>query len=224
MYLNCYTCKLHKSNTYQCLCQRPYFILNNLNYIWRVVMHLFINVIGQGEKKMDPIFRSKNHKNVRSSNVLKGFPDSCIAKQVYNELCPMNYCDFINWVKHAWQLVRTFGLHNYLGDATEFKAICKSQLMWSLQNNWLVERSDHNINPKLRTYSLFETTFGLEPYLTIVKDPRYRNAITRLHSNSHNLEMERGRQYRPKVPPQKRLCHVCRTLEDEKKFLITCEM
>ena len=178
MYSNCFRCKLHISNTCQCLCQRTYFILNNLNYIWRVVMHLFINVTGQGEKKMDHIFRSKKSKKVRSSRVLKGLPDSCIAKKVYNELCPMNFYDFINWVTHAWELEQTFGLHNYSGDGTEFRAIRKSQLMWFFQNNWLVERNDHNRNPKLRTYSLFKTTFGLEPCLTIVKDPRYRNAIT----------------------------------------------
>ena len=155
---------------------------------------------------------------------LKGLPESCIAKQVYNELCRMNCCGFINWVTHVQELARTYDLHNYIGEATEFKAICKSQLKGSSQNNWLAEINYHNRNPKLRTYSLFKMTFGLEPYLTIMKDPRYRNAITRLRSSSHNLEIEKGRHCRPKVPPQERFCHVCRTLEDEKHFLITCEL
>ena len=136
----------------------------------------------------------------------------------------MNCCGFINWVTHVRELAWTYDLHNYSGEATEFKAICKSQLKGSFQNNWFAEISYHNRNPKLRTYSLFKMTFGLEPYLTIVKYPRYRNAITRLHSSSHNLEIERGRHCRPKVPPQERLCHVCHTLEDEKHFLITCEL
>ena len=99
-----------------------------------------------------------------------------------------------------------------------------SQLKGSFQKNWLAEINDNNRNPKLRTYSLFKMTFGLEPYLTIMKDAHYRNAITRLRSSSHNLEIERGWHCRPKAPPQERLCHVCRTLEDEKHFLITCEL
>ena len=136
---------------------------------------------------------------------LKGLPESCIAMQVYNEICRMNCCGFINWVTHVRELARTYYLHNYSGEATEFKAICKSQLKGSFQNNWLAEINDHNRNPKFRTYSLFKTTFGLEPYLTVMKDPRYRNALTRLRSGSYNLEIERGRHCRPKVPPQERL-------------------
>ena len=154
----------------------------------------------------------------------KGWQKQGIAKQVCNELCRMNCCGFINGVTHERELARTYDLHNYSGDAIEFKAICKSQLKGSFQNNWLAELNDHNRNTKLRTNSLFKTTFGLEPYLTIMKDPHYRNAITRLRSSSHNLKIERGRLCRPKVPSQERLCHVCRPLEDEKHFLITCEL
>ena len=137
----------------------------------------------------------------------------------------MNCCGFINWVTHVRELARTYNLHNYSGDATGFEALCKSQLKGSFQNNWVAEINDHNRNPKLRPYSLFKTTFGLEPYLTIMKDPRHKNAISRLRSSSHNLEIDRGRHCRPKVPPQQeRLCQMCRTLEDRKHFLITCEL
>ena len=67
---------------------------------------------------------------------LKGLAESCIAKQVYNELCRMNCCGFINnWVTHVREQARTNDLHNYSGDATEFKAICKSQLKGSFQYN-----------------------------------------------------------------------------------------
>ena len=79
---------------------------------------------------------------------LKGLSESWIAKQVYNELCRMNCCGFLNWVTHVRELARTYDLHNYSGEVTEFKAICKSQLKGSFQNNWLY----HNRNTKWRTY------------------------------------------------------------------------
>ena len=43
---------------------------------------------------------------------LKGLPESCIAKQIYNELCQINYCGFINWVTHVRELARTYSLRN----------------------------------------------------------------------------------------------------------------
>ena len=136
----------------------------------------------------------------------------------------MNCCGFINWVTLVRELGLTYDLHSYSGDATEFKAICKSQLKGTFQNKWFTEINDHNENLKLRTNSLFKKTFGLEPCLIIMKVPSYRNAITRLRSSSHNLEIERGWHCRAKVPHQERLCHVCRTLEDENHFLIMCEL
>ena len=91
-----------------------------------------------------------------------------------------------------------------------------TQLKGSFQNYWLFEIDDYNRNPKLKSYSLLKMTFGLGPYLTIVKGPHYIDAITRLRSGSHNLEIESGRQCIPKIPPKEQLCHVCRSLKDEK--------
>ena len=56
---------------------------------------------------------------------LKGLSESWIAKQVYNELCRMNCCGFLNWVTHVRELARTYDLHNYSGEATEFKVIAQ---------------------------------------------------------------------------------------------------
>ena len=77
-------------------------------------------------------------------------------------------------------------------------------------------------NPLLRTYKMFKLHFERELYLDQVKDFRYRNAITRLRTSSHTLEIERGRHRRPKICVENRLCLMCKSVEDERHFLIDC--
>ena len=77
---------------------------------------------------------------------------------------------------------------------------------------------------KLRTYKLFKTTSGMEPYL--ISNPRlsYIHTIARFRISSHTLEIETGRHRRPKVPVEERTCKICESnsVEDEQHFLREC--
>ena len=55
-----------------------------------------------------------------------------------------------------------------------------------------------------------------------MKDFRYRNAITKIRSSSHPLEIERGRYTKPKTPRSNRLCFKCKLIEDERHFVMNC--
>ena len=78
---------------------------------------------------------------------------------------------------------------------------------------------------KRRTYKVFKTTSGMEPYL-IISNPRlsYIHTIARFRISSHTLEIETGRHRRPKVPVEERTCKICESnsVEDEQHFLIEC--
>ena len=73
-------------------------------------------------------------------------------------------------------------------------------------SNWCSSVRDLENNPILKTYSNFKVNFGLEPYLYLVRDRRYRKAITQIRTSSHALEIERGRYTKPKTPVNERLC------------------
>ena len=64
----------------------------------------------------------------------------------------------------------------------------------------------------------------MEPYLYLVKKPRYRNAIARFRCSSHTLEIEGGRHTNPKTPVADRVCVHCKVIEDEKHFLLKCDI
>ena len=78
---------------------------------------------------------------------------------------------------------------------------------------------------KLRFYRLLKQPFhNMEKYLTVIKNPMSRQAMTRLRISNHTLFIESGRHTNPPIPPQERLCTLCnlRDVEDEPHFLITC--
>ena len=64
----------------------------------------------------------------------------------------------------------------------------------------------------------------MEPYLYLVKKTRYRQAIAKFRRSSHILEIERGRHTNPKTPVADRKCSCCDVIEDEKHFLLICDM
>ena len=78
--------------------------------------------------------------------------------------------------------------------------------------------------PKLELYQNIKNGFHFETYLDLVKDSRYRNAITKIRSSSHPLEIERGRYTKPKTPRSNRLCSRCKVIEDERHFILDCTL
>ena len=64
----------------------------------------------------------------------------------------------------------------------------------------------------------------MEPYLYLVKNPKYRIAISKIRTSSHKLEIERGRYTRPKTPTENRLCHYCNVIENEMHFMLYCSI
>ena len=67
--------------------------------------------------------------------------------------------------------------------------------------------------------------FDLQPYLTICKVKKIRNAFTRLRVASHRLEIEAGRWNKPNATPViDRKCKTCNVLEDEFHFILECKL
>ena len=53
---------------------------------------------------------------------------------------------------------------------------------------------------------------------------KYRNAITKLRTSSHDLQVEKGSHGDYIVPLELRLCQYCNTVEDEMHFLVSCKL
>ena len=75
--------------------------------------------------------------------------------------------------------------------------------------------------PKMRTYRLFKSVPGIEPYLYIT-NRNHRQALTRFRLSAHHLHIETGRW--SKTPVENRICKMCdnQDIEDEQHFLLSC--
>ena len=103
---------------------------------------------------------------------------------------------------------------------TNTKSHIKSKIADSFLEDWQRQLLNTCANPIIRTYNQIKSHFALEPYLKLVKIPKYRNAIAKLRSSSHILEIERGRYTKPNMPIELRVCSHCNVIEDEGHFLI----
>ena len=146
---------------------------------------------------------------------------STLIRKVYDELARLQRCGFNTWCGKTWELLKTYDLkpNSHLD---VFKKESKMKIYNSYIHNYLANISDTNSNPITRTYVLYKSTFGIEPYLELIKNYKYRQAFSKIRTSSHSLNIETGRHGKNKCPVNERLCTLCHTIEDEPHFIITC--
>ena len=103
-----------------------------------------------------------------------------------------------------------------------FKIECTQIVEKQCVSKWQSEIMDHEKHPILRIYVLYKTVYEMEPYIYLVKNPKYGIAISKIRTSSHKLEIERGRYTRPITPIEKRICHLCNVVVDEFHFTLQC--
>ena len=98
----------------------------------------------------------------------------------------------------------------------------KHQVEWLnvVQNNTGMRGKGGN---KLRTYSLFKTTYHVEPYCQMFLPRKHRSALSKFRSGGAPLRLETGRYEGLEV--DQRICPICHSsVEDEKHVLLQCSL
>jgi hypothetical protein len=98
-------------------------------------------------------------------------------------------------------------------------SLIKQRIMDIYQQNWY---SHINNSRRLESYALFKNTFNFENYLDYIKEPKFRIALARFRTSSHDLAIETGRYLN--TTHNERLCTQCETrmIENEYHFLLIC--
>ena len=155
-------------------------------------------------------------------NRLHHMSNNSIVKQVYNELFKLHQMGFVTWVTTVGELVETYSM-NIDDSPAKFKSECKRSVFGEFTRKWTEDVQNIQRNPIMRTYCKIKQDFGMERYLELIKNHKYRTAMTQLRTNSHTLAIEYGRYTRPKTKLEDRYCLFCpHILEDEKHFLVEC--
>ena len=82
--------------------------------------------------------------------------------------------------------------------------------------------SSINNSRRLETYCLLKHTFGFEKYLDFIKDVKFRIALSKFRTSSHDLAIEKGRYIN--LDRNNRVCNNCnlKLIENEYHFLLIC--
>ena len=198
-------------------------------YLWFIRMVLNIkattsNVITIGEAGIIPP-KIKCHQNVILYFIrLNSLPIGSVLKNVFLELKRLHDLGFSNWYSKVLKLARDYNIDPLNIEYSESaKRMIKSKLRNAFIETWKSNLQNLTAHSSLRTYSVFKSNFEPEPYLSLIKKPKYLTALARFRAGSHTLEIERGRYTNPRTPIENRLCATCSEIEDEKHFLIKCK-
>ena len=127
-----------------------------------------------------------------------------------------------NWAHHIKNMLQQIGLtyvwDNQFNNTIKYNNI-KLRILDIFQQNWISSISNSN---RLSTYSSFKNTLHFETYLDVIKEPKFRIALTRFRVSSHDLDIERGRY--TYIHRNNRTCKQCQLnqKETEYHFLLIC--
>ena len=149
-------------------------------------------------------------------------PGNTIVKQVFTALRNLHNQGFRTWVSKVREIAQKYGCDIDQPDlhTNDIKMTIKEKFV----EGWRSRLRNSNRHPKLELYKELKSDFHFEPYLDLVREFKYRNALTKIRSSSHLLEIERGRHTKPKTPRNNRLCLNCKTIEDERHFVMECPL
>ena len=153
-------------------------------------------------------------------------PDNSLIKLVYNmlrnDINNNNTYSNNNWAYHIHTLLNNLGMTNlWLNQDTlpiDIMPI-KQRIIDNCTQSWCAQI---NNLPKLCSYSLFKHDFNQETYLSCISENKFRIALCKLRTSSHDLQIEVGRY--TNIPRQERICINCnmRVVENEYHLLLVC--
>ena len=144
-----------------------------------------------------------------------------LVSQAYQESVRLHNLGFTTWYSRIFQLAQE---HNITLNIKHNKIYIKREIHNKFIQNWKQSIQDIENNPLLRTYVHIKSEFKIEPFLSMVKNSKYRTALARFRASSHTLEIERGRHTRPITPVENRICSECNLIENEVHFLTQCKL
>ena len=149
---------------------------------------------------------------------LQNMSPTSLPHQAFKESKRLHDVGFNTWYSDVKRLAEEFEVDLN----TMNKDSLKLHLSSMYKEKWLREINDTCKNSSLRTYCQLKSEFKLDPYLALIKNYKYRNALSRLRVNSHLLEIERGRHTVPITPINKRTCSHCSVIETEFHLVTEC--
>ena len=157
---------------------------------------------------------------------VRGQSDLSLLKRIYlilqADTDANSHYNGMNWAYQIKNILQQHGLE-YIWNQQHIIEIpfefIKQRILDMYNQKWY---SDINNSSRLQSYNIFKHNFTLEKYLKISMENKYKYALSRFRTSSHDLLNETGRY--ENIPRDQRLCKSCdmKTIESEYHFLLVC--
>ena len=182
-------------------------------------VHKFAPVLAiNGDMGWDPCLLRNKLNMVRLWNRLIAMSDERLIKQVFTWDISLKSK---NWSRDMFDLFSEIGLQEKFNNLEACSiAVFKDALKTRYISNWMSQLSE---KPKLRTYLMFKTEYGIEKYLKLPISRSKRSLLAQLRVGILPLKIETGRY--TNVPKEERMCDFCpNAVEDELHFVFDCNI
>ena len=127
-----------------------------------------------------------------------------------------------NWAWQIKNILEQHGLGYVWRSQNELQIpflTIKQRIIDTYKQKWYTEI---NNSSRLEAYARFKHNFETEKYLNCISENKYKLALTRLRTSSHNLSIETGRY--DDSDRETRICKSCNmnVVEDEYHFTLVC--
>ena len=107
-------------------------------------------------------------------NRLYHMPADTIAKHVYEKMNKLHSMGFMTWVTRVNELFIRYDM-DITKLPSNFRTDCKTAVIMQFKTQWGIDIQNIATHPILRTYNKFKCSFGIEPYLNMLKKHKYRS-------------------------------------------------
>ena len=100
-----------------------------------------------------------------------------------------------------------------------------AHIIKNLENNYVIFwQNEINSSEKLDFYPIYKQGFHTNNYINTLRNSQERQSFAKFCTSNHDLLIEKGRHYKPKIPREERICNLCNSneTEDEIHFLFHC--
>ena len=189
------------------------------------------NVAPYGELGVYPLYIDCISRTLKYWSYIENHSTNSILKEALDCCKELHSKGTYTWYSFITNLQSIVGLNQNIGIAPNPKNIklMITNLKKRYENHWHSVLNDdatgtNKSRTKLRTYRSFKRFFGLEKYLSLIKNEDIRACLTKFRLSAHKLRIERGRYLN--IKPEERICEHCNlnAIEDEKHFVLECPL
>ena len=141
-------------------------------------------------------------------------PTTSLIGNAVTEMKAMSLNGTDCWISRTDKMYDLLGVPDLRYNESSGRKILK-HVQSNFQRFWLDEIKSSRVDKdgvehnKLHTYSSFKCHFGIEPYVSLVRNRNQRCHLSRLRVSAHRLGCEILRYQRPPIPRDQRYCVYC---------------